>query len=287
MNGYPYPVLTEIDSSYKDDINFNIEFNKYNINNNKVSLIIGVSLNSSFLRESIEKGNAQLVIKTVTGIQSKLHPVSGLTDFAEIVIEGQNIRANDVIEITAYIIVKTPFVLYANDEIKDYFNADYSIELRKGDLLAVSNVEKLNYNTTNNDFIKIIGNPTRNGLGIQIRLNENNIEILTGDEYKRSYAAVKDPKISPILNSHIVFEAIVYALIEIVQHNDEYTDCEWYRLFSQAFLVTGDSIEIFRDKALEGDGGIDISYIYEAAQLMINNSLESSVISVSRMGDAQ
>ena len=41
------------------------------------------------------------------------------------------------------------------EEMEDYFGTDFSIFLNKGDLLAVSNNEKLNYNTTNNDFIKM------------------------------------------------------------------------------------------------------------------------------------
>ena len=286
MNGYPYPVLTEVDSSYKENINFEIEFLKYDYDAGNVKLSIGINLTSESLREYIQRGDAKLVIKTVTNIRSQVHTLTEYQERTEILLESQNIRANDVIEITAYVIAHSPFVLQMNNEIEAYFGENFSITLRKGDLLAISNTEKLNYNTTNNDFIKIVGSSERNGQGIQIRLNENIIEILVGDDFKRSYVAVKDARISPILNSHLIFEAIVYTLIEIAQRDkEEYCNCEWYRLFSQAYLATGETLDDFKDKAI--DEGVDISYVYKVAQQMISNSLEMSVINVSRIGDSK
>lgn len=284
MNGYPYPVLTEVDSSYKENVNFDIEFLKYDYDAGKVKLSLGINLTSEYLKEYIQRGDAKLVVKTVTSIRSQIHTLTEYQEHTEILLESQNVRANDVIEITAYVIANSPFVMQMNNEIEEYFGNGFSITLRKGDLLAISNTEKLNYNTTNNDFIKIVGSPERNGQGIQIRLNDNIIEILVGDDFKRSYVAVKDVKISPILNSHLIFEAIVYTLIEIAQRDkEEYCNCEWYRLFSQAYLATGETLDDFKDKVL--DEGVDISYVYKVAQQMISNSLEMSVINVSRIGD--
>lgn len=286
MNGYPYPVLTEVDSSYKENINFDIEFLKYDYDTGRVKLSLGINLTSESLKEYIQRGNAKLVIKTVTNIRSQVHTLTEYQEYAEILLESQNVRANDVIEITAYVIANSSFVMQMNNEIEEYFGDSFSITLRKGDLLAISNTEKLNYNTTNNDFIKIVGSSERNGQGIQIRLNDNTIEILVGDDFKRSYVAAKDIKISPILNSHLIFEAIVYTLIEIAQRDkEEYCNCEWYRLFSQAYLATGETLDDFKDKVI--DEGVDISYIYKVAQQMISNSLEMSVINVSRMGDSK
>ena len=286
MNGYPYPVLTEVDSSYKENVNFSIEFLKYDYDAGKVKLSLGINLTSESLKEYIKRGDAILVIKTVTNIRSQVHTLTDYREHAEILLESQNIRANDVIEITVYVIANSPFVLQMNNEIEEYFGDSFSITLRKGDLLAISNTEKLNYNTTNNDFIKIVGSSERNGQGIQIRLNDNIIEILVGDDFKRSYVAVKDAKISPILNSHLIFEAIVYTLIEIAQRDkEEYCNCEWYRLFSQAYLTTGETLDDFKDKVI--DEGVDISYVYKVAQQMISNSLEMSVINVSRIGDSK
>jgi len=285
MNGYPYPVLTEVDSSYKENVNFNIEFLKYDYDAGKVKLTLGINLTSEFLKKHIQSGDAKLVIKTVTNIRSQVYALTECLEHIEILLESQNIRANDVIEITAYVIANRPFVLQMNNEFEEYFGDSFSITLRKGDLLAISNTEKLNYNTTNNDFIKIVGSSERNGQGIQIRLNDNIIEILVGDDFKRSYVEVKDAKISPILNSHLIFEAIVYTLVEIAQRDkEEYCNCEWYRLFSQAYLATGETLDDFKDKVVD-EGNVDISYVYKVAQQMISNSLEMAVINVSRIGD--
>ena len=42
MNGYPYPVLTEVDSSYKEDVKFNIEFLKYICKEDSITLSVGI-----------------------------------------------------------------------------------------------------------------------------------------------------------------------------------------------------------------------------------------------------
>ena len=72
MNGYPYPVLTDIDSSYIDGIHFNIEFSKYECLYNKVKLHIAVDLNSSYLIEQLSCGNAEFVVKAISDIRSMI-----------------------------------------------------------------------------------------------------------------------------------------------------------------------------------------------------------------------
>lgn len=285
MNGYPYPVLTEVDSAYKEEISFNIDFLKYTCDEDKVVLTVGVLLNSETLKKHIELKKAELVVKAITDIRSMVFHFEDFQETLEININNEDIRANDTIKLTAFIVAKQPFVLTTNEEMEKYFGENFSIELRKGDLLAISNDEKLNYNTTNNDFIMIKSSDDMEGKGLKIRLSdENHIEILVGPEFKHSYAILKDPKVSPILNSHIVFEAIVYALVEIAQQKEDYSNKEWYRLFSQAFTATGETLEDFKEKAND-NGYIDFSYIFEMAQLMISNSLETSVINVSKLGD--
>ena len=285
MNGYPYPVLTELDSAYSNSCRFAINFTKYGCQDDKLSLHIDVSLTADSLKEYINNGDAELVIKIVTDIRSMVFHFDALEDNLVIEVDAENIRANDVIKITAFIVTKKSFVLKSNDEIADYFGNDYSINMRKGDILAISNDEKLNYNTSNNDFIKITSSADRDGKGIKIRLsNDNHIEILVGTEFKRAYARAKKPELSPILNSHIIFETIVFTLIDIAQNKEDHSQKEWYRLFSQAYLATGETIESFRERARDEDY-IDVSYVFEMAQLMINNSLETSIINVSKMGD--
>lgn len=282
MNGYPYPVLTETDSSYIDDIYFKTDFLKYCCKENNVVLSVRVLLNSNTLNEYIADGRAELIVKVVTDIRSLVFHCDGFD--IDLVVESKNIRSNDTITIVSYIVAKTPFALSENDETKKLFGENFCIDLRKGDVLAESNKEKLNYNTTNNDFIMIKSADDMEGKGIKIRLsNENHIEILVGSSFKHAYAILKDPKVSPILNSHIVFDAIVYALVEISQQKEDYSEKEWYRLFSQAYEVTGETLEDFKQKSY--DEGVDMAYVYEQAQAMISNSLENSIINVSKMGN--
>ena len=114
MNGYPYPVLTEVDSAYKADINFNIEFSKYACKEDKIVLSIGVSLDSETLMKHIENNNAEFVIKVVTGIRSLLFHIEEISDILEIEVNSEDIRSNDTITITAFIVAKNAFSISSN-----------------------------------------------------------------------------------------------------------------------------------------------------------------------------
>ena len=282
MNGYPYPVLTETDSAYKENIRFSITFSKYSCKQNKIVLSLASTLSSETLSNLILNNKAELVVKVVTDIRSQLFKLDGFRDKFDIEVNSEDIRPNDTIRITSFVVAKESFDFMVSDEMEDYFGANFVIGLKKGDVLAISNDEKLNYNTSNNDFIMIKSSDSMTGKGIKIRLSdENHIEILVGPEFKHAYAVLKDPKISPILGSHIVFEAFVYTLVEIAQQKEDHSGKEWYRLFSQAFEATGDTLDEFRQKAI--DDGVDMSYIYEVAQAMISNSLETTLIKISKM----
>lgn len=284
MNGYPYPVLTEADSSYKEDVKFNIEFLKYICKEDSIALSVGITLESSTLKQHIVNNNAEIVIKAVTGIRSLLFHIDGIQNNIEIKINNEDIKPNDSIKITSFIVAKTPFKLEISDEMEDLFGANYSIVLKKGDVLAISNDEKLNYNTTNNDFIMISGSEEMTGKGIRIRLNdENHIYILVGPEFKRAYATLNNPKLSTALGSHLIFEAFVYTLVEIAQEKEDHSNKEWYRLFVQALEITGDSLDDFKLKAMDGSK-VDMSYVFEIAQAMISNSLETSTININKIG---
>lgn len=286
MNGYPYPVLTENDSAYNDGVKFSISFLKYAYEKDRVKLSLSTTMNSETLKELVSNKKAEFIIKAITDIRSILFRFDDCQSKFEIEINSEDIRPNDTIKLTAYIVVKEPFNFKVSEEMRDYFGETFSIDLKKGDILAISNDEKLNYNTSNNDFIKIKSSESMCGKGIRIRLSdENHIEILVSPEFKHAYAVLKDPKISPILGSHIVFEAFVYTLVEIAQQKEDHSNKEWYRLFSQAFEVTGDTLEEFRQKAI--DDGVDMSYIYEVAQAMISNSLETTLVKISKMEVSQ
>lgn len=282
MNGYPYPVLTETASAYKADRKFNINFSKHTFNQNELSIVLENMLSSDTLLDHISTHKAKIVVKVVTDIRSMMFHFSDFSERIEVKIKSEDIKANDTIKITAFIVAAKAFSLVVTDEMEDYFGENYSIALKKGDVLAVSNVEKLNYNTTTNDFIMIKSASDMTDKGLKIRLsNDNHIEILVGPEFKHAYATLKDPRISPLLGSHLVFEAFLYTLVEIAQGKEDHSHKEWYRLFSQAFEVTGDTLDDFIQKAAD-DGGVDISYIYEVAQIMISNSLENTIIKISK-----
>lgn len=285
MNGYPYPVLTEVDSSYKSEIGFSIEFSKCAFKGDMAIISIGVALNSETLKKHILEDNAELVIKAVTGIRSLLFHSEGISENLDVEISGEDIRSNDTITLTAFVVVKEPFELTLTEEMEDYFGTNFSLPLKKGDVLAISNNEKLNYNTTNNDFIMIQSSEEMTGKGIKISLkSENHIYVLVSPEFKRAYGTLNDPKMSSVIGTHLVFEAFVYTLVEIAQEKEDHSNKEWYRLFAQALEVTGDTVDDFKVKAMD-DKNVDMSYVFKVAQEMISNSLETSTINAKEKKD--
>ena len=137
MNGYPYPVLTEIDSPYKKNINFNIEFSKCTYKEDKIILSIGIDLNSETLKKHITDKNAELVIKVLTGIRSLLFHIQGIPNSIDITINSEDIRSNDTIDLTAFVISKKEFKFTTTSEMKSDFGDNFSILLKKGDILAI------------------------------------------------------------------------------------------------------------------------------------------------------
>ena len=281
MNNYPYPVLTNDQSAYKNS-RFEIICSDCQVKDGIVMISLSVELSSAFLSGLLEDGKAKAIVKINSDIFTKSSDITINQEKTNIQIACERFKTNDIISVTAFIVANDSFTYLWNDEIMDFYPQEMAISIRKYDVLAISNTEKFDYTVVNTDFIKISCSDEQEGKGISIKLtNDNFIEILVGTSLNHAYAATKsDPKISPIIGSHLVFEAFVLVLIEIIQGKDRYTEKEWYRLFSNLLqATTGDEVDDMVKKVK--DDYIDMNQVFGYANSLTNNQIEQSLIKAS------
>ena len=280
MNNYPYPVLTVEDSAYKDGINFELSYKKEVIDGKNMVCEIEYSLTSTYLNSLLSNGLASLYVKVLTSMYSKMIKLEGY----KFKIPFEKIAEVDVIQITLYVLAEDGCEIKQCDEIKDIYGKNYYIKLRKNDILAISNTEKLDYNLNGNDFIKFKTVEGQEGNGIRISCSEENyLNILVGNSFNAAYTKVKSKvNIRDSINAHILFEAFVFTLVEIAQYQEQYENKEWYKVFVQIMASIDLDVDEFINKAID-DGKVVMEYIFEMAQKMINNEIENSIIRISKM----
>ena len=286
MAKYPYPVLAYEDSSYVDGIKFELLYIDYAITGSEMVFTLGVEMNSMKLRKYIENDDAKLIVKVQTSLYSQIYDLDPGCSEIKCPIRTENIQKNDTVKFIGYIVAAKELVLSMDEEILPVYGDDYTVTIAKNDILAVSNVESLSYSSGDNNFIKFCVADEMSGKGFSIRYATNYIEVLVGEKFNRAYGSIKSnkPEVCTIFNCHLVFEVLVYVLMDLIQDYDEYRETEWYRLFDQVFMQTGecDSFEEFINQAKDGNR-IQIDRVYELAHIMINNQIENSIIAVGVM----
>lgn len=285
MSNYPYPVLTPEGSSYKDNIYYEITYSRSFSLAECITFEFNIKMNSDVLRDLIETKKAKMIIKAQTGIFSNAYDVDLIEGEYKCTLNLSDIQANDTLRFTGYIIADADITYISNSELLEIYGSDYKVPLRKRSVLAISNTETLSYSTSNNDFIKFSVSEDQKDKGYRISFETNFINITIGPELNRAYGIVKNNRrdVCTVFDSHLVFEVFVYTLVELVQQYDEYCESEWYMLFEQVFLQTGEYknfeefIRLAKDQEL-----IDMSMIFELAHKMVNNQIENSLISLSK-----
>lgn len=280
MNGFPYPVLLENESSYKNEYIFEIEYKNHKYNKDELELILKMNLTSKTLKKKIENNEAFIFVKLVSAVFSKNYNIGQYIEEINISVPLDKILSNDKIEITAYILSNDETMLNWSDELVDNY-PKIRRKMRKNDILAISNKELLDYNLENN-FIKFSEVPEQEGKGIRIDLNgQNYVSIQIGHKFNEAYAIIKkEASIRDVINSHLLFEAFVYIVFDIIQKPDEYIEKPWYKVLDSTFEYEGRTLDEFK-KIVKDEEVIDIEAVYEAAQQLINNQLERSIITAS------
>ena len=284
MNRYPYPVLTEEGYSYKEGIFFEILYLRSVCLSNSISFEFNIKMNSKTLKKQIDENKARMIMKAQTGIFSTAYNVDIVEGNYKCTIGMSDIKSNDNIKFICYIVANDALSFDISDEINPVYGEDYRVNLKKNDILAVSNIETISYSTSNNDFIKFSVSDELNGYGYSINYETNYINVTVGPEFNEAYGTLKSKRdICTIFDSHLVFEVFVYTLVDLVQQYEEYNESEWYILFEQIFLQVGE-YKTFEEfiKSAKDDSVVNLSVIYDMAHKMINNQIENSLISLSK-----
>lgn len=282
MNEYPYPVLLEMDSSYKDDVMFSLEFDKEFFSSKEVSFRFKVTLNSKYLLQHIDDGKLNVVIK----LQSNIYITTTKVNIGENVIvkiPTDKLMNNDTLRFTAYILASEEFELQYHDELIDIYDGNYKECVKKNSVLAISNQETLSYNPSNNDFIKFAVDDAMKGKCYRIGFSDKHINVYVSSEFNVAYGRLKSfPDSRVIFDAHIIFEVFVYALVEMVQRDN--IEEEWYQLFIQMIEQQGESFDDFKNRVRD-DNNVQIEEVYALAHLLTNYYIEKSVIMITQRED--
>lgn len=281
MNNYPYPVLTESNSSYKENINFSIVCEKHTIEQDDVKFDISFNLNSDYLLSLLEENKAKAILNISTSIINKSYYVDSLNEKYIATLPIGDIKANDTINITCVIVADNAFDIQSNDEFDELYGQDYLFTVRRGDKLAVSNKERLSFYTEDNNFIRFKSSPDVE-IGYKVRLSsENFIEVLVKEEFTKAYAIVsRKRKISMILESNIVYEVLVYTILQIAQDYYEYSKKPWFDSLSRMFDECGENIDEFIEM-ITSDNKLNIESVYSIVHKLTNDQIVDSVIKTS------
>lgn len=285
MSRYPYPVLTSQDSSYKDEIVFEITYIKSSYTTDKISFEFDVKMNSEYIKSLIESEKAKMYIKMQSNIYACISELDIIEGNCCVEVRTEKIQINDNLNFNALIVATEELELAYHEEMLEIYRNDYSPIVSKQSVLAVSNKESLSYNASNNEFIKFSVADEMSGNGYKIEIKHNYINVVIGPEFNKAYAFIKNNKkeVCSVFDSHLIFEVFVYVLIEIVQEYESYCEEDWYILFEQMFLQCSNykDMESFIVD-VKDENRIDISQIFEQAQRIVNNQIEGSIIMISR-----
>ena len=286
MSKYPYPVLCENDSSYKSDVNFRITYFQNKILNGKIFCELDVDMNSEYLNELISDNKAKMYIKLQTNIDAFIVPVQIENGKCYVEVSVDKLQRIDYLRFVGYVLTNGAVELKYHPEMLDIYQGEYIIKLKNKDILAISNMEILSYSTTNNDFIKFSVSDELKGKGYKITIHENFVNITIGQEFNVAYGRVKTNKkdVCLIFDSHLIFEVFVYVLISFSQNYEEHSEKEVYKIIEQIFIQSTEceDFKLFLEDIKRSDC-LEIELIYEAAHKMVNNQIENSIISASKM----
>ena len=274
--------MTEEATSYKNGIEFRIEYQREEYTKDSIVFVFDIYLNSKTIIDHIVTNNAKVVFKIQTGITA-FTVDSNYEGRVSIEVSNDVIKSVDTVKITAYVVATNPLAIHYSNELDEVYKQDYVISIKKNDILGISNSESFNVSRLNTDFIRIVPREDQSSKGYKIVLeNDNCIQVIVGTEFNMAYSVIRNNKkeLCMIFNSNFVFEIFVYALTNLIYKYEDYKDYAWYGLFEQAFLQTTEyhSFTEFIEEAKD-DEQINVDVIYDVAQKMVNNQIEKTVIS--------
>ena len=275
---YTYPVLSEERDDYVDSI-FDAEV-QYKMNGvNNLQFDFDIEMNNKDLQSMILAGDAEYVIHIEcanTSFRTAIHDILNHVS-KEIPVE----RINGRIEIIVLIVTKKDVSHFVNSNWDDGYRG-LSFELSKGSILAYKNIPTIdivkNYEEFNSasSIFKVYKRVTSEPKPMEIDLTTAQIGIGVGLQEYEIYSRFCDKEeLQPILNSMMIFPALVYVFEELKQENgiDNYSGRNWYVSLSKAYEKRGVNLE---DELLNSDK-TSVQLAQEAMELPLNAALRKFV----------
>lgn len=197
----------------------------------------------------ILEGEAEYVIHIEcanTSFRTAIHDISNHVS-KEIPIG----RVNGRIEIIVLMVTKKDVHHFRNSNWDDDYEG-ISFELSKGSILAYKNIPAIdivkNYEELNSasSIFKVYKRLTNESKPMEVDLSSAQIGIGLGLQEYEIYSRFCDKEeFQPILNSMIVFPALVYVFEELKQDNgiDNYSGRNWYISLARAYEKRGVGLE--------------------------------------------
>lgn len=271
---YTYPVLSEERDDYVDSI-FDAEV-QYKMNGvNNLQFDFDIEMDNKDLQRMILAGDAEYVIHIEcanTSFRTAIHDISNHVS-KEIPIG----RINGRIEIIVLIATKKDVSHFVNSKWDDDY-LGLSFELSKGSILAYKNIPVIdivkNYEEFNSasSIFKVYKRLTSEPKPMEIDLSTAQIGIGVGLQEYEIYSRFCDKEeLQPILNSMMIFPALVYVFEELKQENgiDNYSGRNWYVSLSKAYEKRGIDLA---DELLNSDK-TSVQLAQEAMELPLNAAL--------------
>lgn len=271
---YTYPVLSEERDDYVDSV-FDAEV-QYKMNGvNNLQFDFDIEMDNKQLQSMILTGDAEYVIHIEcvnTSFRTAIHDISNHVS-KEIPVG----RINGRIEIIVLIVTKKEVSHFVNSNWDDDYRG-VSFELSKGSILAYKNIPAIdivkNYEEFNsaNSIFKVYKRLTSEPKPMEVDLSTAQIGIGVGLQEYEIYSRFCDKEeLQPILNSMMIFPALVYVFEELKQENgiDNYSGRNWYVSLSKAYEKRGVDLE---DELLNSDK-TSVQLAQEAMELPLNAAL--------------
>lgn len=241
---YTYPVLSEEKNDYNSSV-FDVGF-QYRMNGvNNLRLEFNITLDNEEIRNLIIEGKAEYVVHiecSNTAFRTTLHSITEQTS-----IDIPVGRIYGKLEIIALIVSKENINHFINSDWNDDYDG-ISFDLTKGSILGYKNLPALdivkNYEelTTASSIFKVYKRLTTEEKPVDVNIDSAQIKIGLGTQEYETYSHFcKKAQFQPILNSMLVFPALVYVFEELKQETgiEANQGKAWYISLNKAYEKRG------------------------------------------------
>lgn len=271
---YTYPVLGEERDDYINSI-FDAEV-QYKMNGvSNLLFDFNIEMDNQELQQMISTGEAEYVIHIECANTSYRTAIRDISNHVSKEIPVG--RINGKIEIIVLMVTKKDIHHFVNSNWNDDYEG-LSFDLSKGSILAYKNIPVIdivkNYEEFNSasSIFKVYKRLTNEPKPMEVDLSSAQIGIGLGLQEYEIYSRFCDKEdFQPILNSMMVFPALVYVFEELKQDDgiENYAGRTWYVSLSKAYEKRGINLE---NEILNSDK-TSVQLAQEAMELPLNVAL--------------